>query len=166
MKAVWFDPAVDRSIRARAVLLSAAIGAATLGAAACGGKEPTPPPADAFAGVFSLKAIGDDGLPFNYYCFGTSCETLLNARVETMGQNQLRDIMQFRPGPGASPVVDTVVSTYTVDGTRVIVSRSPAGGSRSTYADTGSVDAGGHLVLKPHLIQSRSNSRNFIYTRE
>lgn len=167
MKAVWFDAIVARRARVRALTLLAAIAAATAGAAACGGKEPTPPVTDdPFNGTFRLDAIADKGLPFDYYCFGASCETLLSSRVETMEQNKLRDIMEFRPGPGASPIVDTMISTYTIDGTRVIFNRSPVGGSRSTYADTGFVDAGGHLVMKPHLIQSRSNSRNFLYTRQ
>lgn len=154
---------------ARSLPLLTALAIAAAVATGCKGDPPTPPPEGAsLSGSFRLESVGGNGLPYNFYCFGTSCETLISARVETMSQTQLRDIMVYRPGPGAQPITDTIISSFAVDGQRVILSRSPAGGSISTYADTGEMDASGRFFYKPQVIQGRSNqgSRIFLYVKE
>ena len=129
---------------------AAALAAVALVAAACK-SDPQVPPADTFSGSYHLQSVKGNGLPYDYYCFGPSCEQLLGARLETMTQGRVRDIVVIRRSPTADAETDTVISTFAADGQRVVLSRSPTGGSGGlTYADTGEVDAAGRVLMQLH----------------
>ena len=140
--------------------------AALVAAAGCGGDTPPQPAGPAFDGGYQLESVNGRPLPYAYYCFQTSCAELLGGRVEVMSRGRLRYIERRLPGPGAQPVTDTVVNAYALDGAQLVIERAYVGGSVSSYADTGAVEAAGRLLLRPHLIHVYANSATLLYVKD
>ena len=149
-------------VRATALLIAVVLVAA---AAACKA-DPPGPSGGTLDGSYRLDAVNGNHLPYAYHCFQTVCETLHAGTIEIMSRGRLRDIQQFRRSPSSSMETDTVISTYSVAGGRVIVQRDPLDGAISAYSDSGDLDPNGRILFRPHLIQTYGNSATMLYVKE
>jgi len=125
--------------------------AAALCAVACSG-DATKPAVPSLSGKYELFEVNGTELPFTLPLQSPFYQRqIVGGTLEFREQNRVLDALTQQNVDGASAPIaeaeaDTVVSTYTLSGTEIVVQRS-LGGGVVTYADTGVVQ-GGLLGLK------------------
>ncbi|HKG93720.1 MAG TPA: hypothetical protein VKA84_17565 [Gemmatimonadaceae bacterium] len=123
----------------------------------CGkdGQQPEPE----LAGAYELTAVDGKPLPHTFWCPPLGmCMQVTGGRIEGMSRGRVREILATQGvGSAQPPVVDTLVSTYTLEGTRLIMSRSRDYGSVYTFSDTATLESG-QLRYKSHYIGLRQTS--------
>ena len=125
--------------------------AAALCAVACSG-DATKPAVPSLSGKYELFEVNGTELPFTLPLQSPFYQRqFVGGTLEFREQNRVLDALTQQNVDGAgAPIAeaeaDTVVSTYTLSGTEIVVQRS-LGGGVVTYADTGVVQ-GGLLGLK------------------
>ena len=152
------------SARRRAAAIAAAACVACGVAAACG-KDPEGP-TPLFTGGYRLESVGGQPLPRLICGPFPPCDTLKAARIEVMSRGRIRDIYVFGMAlQNPSTQVDTLVSPYTLDGTRLFLDRTPFTGSTvgGEHTDSGHLDAQGRLIVKPHFLRRWPNASDFLY---
>lgn len=142
-------PAARRRLLAAGLLLTTAAGG---GAAACG-SDGAAPAQDELAGAYQLSGVDGKPLPHVYYCSKLgSCLQVNSDRLEGMSRGRVREIITTQGvGAGQQPTVDTVVSTYDLQGSRLILTRTRTYGSSYDYADTATVESG-YVSFRPQYI--------------
>ena len=143
------------TLRTARTARTALVAAATLAAPGCGddSTEPT-----GLTGTYGLTSAGGAVLPYVFFS-GLACDRrIVGGKVEFRSGTQLLDIRDYQRvcGTTADPVdTDTLVAPYRLEGARVIVSRTAAGGAQ-TYSDTGAVD-GNFFTLTVRDVQELRN---------
>jgi hypothetical protein len=151
-------------VRRRAAAIAAAACVASSVAAACG-KDPEGP-APVFEGGYRLDAVGGRPLPMLICGPFPPCDTLKAARIEVMSRGRIRDIYVFGMAlQNPSTQVDTLVTPYALDGTRIFLDRTAFTGSTvgGQHTDSGHLDAQGRLIVKPHYLRKWPNAQDFLY---
>lgn len=137
-----------RCRRRRCTVLPALLAAllATLNAAACSG-DATKPAAPSLSGTYELIEVDGTALPFTIpISFGFYRRQIVSGTLEFREQTRVLDALSLQNVDGAGeplaePEADTVIQTYRLSGTELVVERSVSGGT-VTHADTGVVHEG------------------------
>ena len=154
----------------RRIILPAWAVVAALSVAACAG-DSTKPAEPPLSGTYELIEVNGTALPFTIPMqLGFYQRQIVGGTLEFRGQNRVIDALSLRNVDGAgTPLTeveaDTLMQTYTLSGTAIIVQRSVSEGV-VTYADTGVVQ-GGLLGLKVRDVGIRFPGLNlrFLYRK-
>jgi hypothetical protein len=146
----------------------AALAAAAACAAACGGDDGVTPPRE-LTGNYRLVSVNSNVPPYVFWCGLGACEQINHGRIEFMSRGRLREIAEFQTaGQPSTQVVDTLILTYEFDGSRLILKRTPFGGSAATVADTALVQNDQRqITFRPKVLHGHlTNGGAFFYTKE
>jgi hypothetical protein len=118
-------------------------------------------------GTFQLVTVNGEPLPY-VIPIGFGSRNIVSGAIVFRGRGRLLDVREYQSvgatGP-QEPVADTLAQAYTLAGTRLLVSRSAAGGAQ-VYADTGTVE-GSFITLEVRDVQElRNKNLEMVFQRQ